>query len=380
MSTAMGVAPISPALLAGISSSFDHAPWAVIELSSETRIVRYANPTFCRLIGKDHDEVIGRPFDGLASATDQCLSLLERVYRTGAPASFTAEGQAAPYPLLFSYSLWPVKADGQTAGVIIQVNETGPLHETRQAISQALLLGALRQHELVEAADWANAQLQTEIGERKRLEQDARMMTKEVTHRLKNNLQVIAALITSEIRRTPEPWVEGYRAMRNRIVAIAQLYDLISQSGRGHTVGLDFYLTKIAKSLAASLLGENSGIRIAVEAQAMEIDAERAVPLGLLVNELTTNAVKHAFPGGMGLVTVGVRRLGDEIELTVADDGIGKPAPGEGGTSDKHGTDYVAIFVHQLDGALVEAPAPDGGTTFRIRFPVAPARSASASH
>ena len=57
-------------------------------------------------------------------------------------------------------------ADGRTAGVMIQVNETGPLHETRQAISQALLLGALRQDELIEAADAANVQLQTEISER----------------------------------------------------------------------------------------------------------------------------------------------------------------------------------------------------------------------
>ncbi|UTP41462.1 PAS domain-containing protein [Phenylobacterium sp. LH3H17] len=356
--------------IGALSSSFDHAPWAVTELSGETHIVRYANPAFCRLIGKSNDEVIGRPFDGLAPQTDECLTLLDRVYSTGTAASYTAEEQAAPCPLFFSYTLWPVKADGRTAGVMIQVTETGPLHETRQAISQALLLGALRQHELVEAADSANVELQAEIGERRQLERDANMLTNEVSHRVKNNLQVVVALLANEIRRTPAPWVQGYQAMQHRIMAIAHLYDLMSQSSRGHTVALDTYLTEIAKSLSASLLGDTSGIRIAVEAEALEIDSERAVPFGLLVNELGTNAVKHAFPGGVGLVTLAVRRIGNEGELSVTDDGIGLPAQGQTSTPGKHGADYVAIFVRQLRGVLVRSGAPGVGTTVSIRFPL----------
>jgi two-component sensor histidine kinase len=361
---------MSASSLADLSSSFDHAPWAVIASSGEAHIVRYANPAFCRLIDKAQDEVIGRPFDGLAPQTDEWLARLDRVYRTGAAATYTAEEQAAPRPLFYSYTLWPVMADGRTAGVMIQVNETGPLHETRQAISQALLLGALRQHERIEAADSANVQLQTEISERKQLEHDAKMLTKEVSHRVKNNLQVIVALVANEIKRTPEPWVLGYEAMQDRIVAIARLYDLISQSSHGHTVALEAYLREIAKTLSASLLGDTSGIRIAVETEALEIDSERAVPFGLLVNELGTNAVKHAFPGGVGLVTLAVRRIEDEIELTVADDGIGMAAQHQASTPGKHGSDYVTIFVRQLRGAIVRWGAPGVGTTVTIRFPL----------
>jgi len=373
MSSSNATNPMSASSLAELSSSFDHAPWAVIASSGEAHIVRYANPAFCRLIDKVQDEVIGRSFDGLLPQTDECLALLDRVYRTGEVASYTAEEQAAPLPLLFSYTLWPVMAHGRTAGVMIKVNETGPLHETRQAISQALLLGALRQHELVEAAGSANVQLQTEISERKQLEHDANMLTREVSHRIKNNLQVIVALIANEIKRTPEPWVKGYEAMQDRIVAIAHLYDLMSQSSRGHVVALDAYLTEIAKSLSASLLGDSSGIRIAVEAETLEIDSERAVPFGLLVNELGTNAVKHAFPGGVGLVTLTARRIGNEIELGVTDDGIGLAAQGQTSKPGKHGSDYVAIFVRQLRGAIVRSGAPDGGTTVRIRFPLSAA-------
>src|SRR5690606_20509338 len=117
-------------------------------------------------------------------------------------------------------------------GVMIQVNETGALHETRQAISQALLLGALRQDELIEAADSANVQLQIGISESRQRENDAKMLMNEVAHRVKNNLAVVAALIGNEIRRTPAPWVQGYRAMQDRILAIAKLYDVMSQSSR----------------------------------------------------------------------------------------------------------------------------------------------------
>ncbi|WP_421932320.1 histidine kinase dimerization/phosphoacceptor domain -containing protein [Phenylobacterium sp.] len=365
--------------IADLSGSFDIAPWAVTELSGETHIVRYANPAFCRLIGKAHDEVIGRPFDGLAPKTDECLTLLDRVYRTGAAESYTAAEKAAPLPLFFSYTLWPVVADGRTAGVMIQVNETGPLHETRKAISEALLLGALRQDELIEAANSANAQLQAEVQERQRREEDAKALTKEVWHRVKNNLQIVVALLANEIKRTPEPWVQGYLAMQDRISAIARLYDLISQSTLGQTVPIGAYLEEVAATLSTSLLGDSSGIRIVVEAEALEIDSERAVPFGLLVNELATNAIKHAFPAGVGLVTLAAHRTGNEIELSVTDDGIGMPAPGQGSTPGKHGSDYVAIFVRQLGGALVRSGAPGAGTSVTIRFPLSFGAAGSAN-
>ncbi len=372
MSTSQAPAPDLPSLLETCSGYFDLAPWAVTEVSGESHVVRYANAAFCQLIDRSRDAVIGRPLDSFLPPFDACLTHLDRVFRTGVAASYTADEQTTPCPLLYSYSLWPVTADGRTAGVIIQVNETGPIHETRQAISQALLLGALRQDELIRAADLANARLQSEIRERMQRETDARLLANEIAHRVKNNLQIVVALISNEIRRTPAPCVHGYRAMQDRILAIAQLYDLISDTGRDRTVVLADYLKEISKSLSSSLLGGASGIRIVVEAEAMEIDAARAVPFGLLVNELTTNAVKHAFPDGNGLVTLSLRRLGDEVELMVTDDGIGMTIRDTDRLSEKHGSDYVTIFVRQLHGTLVRTGAPGVGTSHRIVFPLAP--------
>src|SRR3984893_9261495 len=208
-----------------------------------------------------------------------------------------------------------------------------------------------------------------DITDRKQRERDALSLTNEISHRIKNNLQLIVGLIAYEARSMAQPYVQGYNAMQARIGAIAQLYDLISQSSHGQTVAVDAYLREIAKTMSASLLGNTSGIKIEVKAEALHIDPDRAVPFGLLVNELATNAIKHAFPHGSGRVVLGVKQVGDQIELTVADDGVGMKDRDSAKSPEKRGSDYVAIFVRQLGGAVVPSRSEETGTIVRIRLP-----------
>jgi len=121
--------------------------------------------------------------------------------------------------------------------------------------------------------------------------------------------------------------------------------------------------------MRASLLGDTSGIVIEIAAEALDIDPERAVPFGLLVNELATNAIKHAFPGGSGKIVLSVERAGDQIELSVADDGIGMTKSDMAKSQENRGSDYVAIFVRQLGGTIVPTPVTEAGTVVRIRLP-----------
>ena len=153
-----------------------------------------------------------------------------------------------------------------------------------------------------------------DITDRKQRERDAEMLTNEISHRIKNNLQVIVSLITCEASGAPAHCVAGYMAMQARISAIAHLYDLISQSSHGGTVAVDAYLREIATALSASLIGDRSAIKIEVTAAPLEIDPDHAVPFGLLVNELATNAIKHAFPRGSGNVMLSVEKNADKIE------------------------------------------------------------------
>jgi two-component sensor histidine kinase len=110
-----------------------------------------------------------------------------------------------------------------------------------------------------------------------------------------------------------------------------------------------------------------SGIKIEVKAEPLEIDPDRA---GFLVNELATNAIKHAFPHGTGHLMLSVEKIGDQIELIVADDGVGMKGVGNAKVPEKRGSDYVAIFVRQLGGTIATS-APEGtGTIVRIRLPL----------
>jgi two-component sensor histidine kinase len=261
-------------------------------------------------------------------------------------------------------------ANERTVGVVIQLMETAPVHERTLAMNEALMLGSLRLHEITADVAALNIQLKAEISEREQRERDALMLTNEVAHRIKNNLQIIVNLIEHEVRSAAAPCVAGFRAMEARIGAIAELYDLISQGSDGETIAVDAYLGEIARTMSQSLLGGTSGIKIEVEAEALNLDSVRAAPFGLLVNELGTNAIKHAFPGGAGRVLLCAMRIGEQMELTVVDNGVGMKDKYSEQFSQKHGSDYVAIFVRQLDGTISISASEGTGTTVRVLLPL----------
>ena len=332
--------------------------------------VRYINPAFRRLVDKTSGELLERPLATILQGMDGVLALLDRVYRTGKPECHMEQKFPVLGSSLSSHMAWPLMADGRPVGVMIQVIEASPLHEKTVAMNEALMLGSLRQHELTAVADASNIHLQEEILEREQRERDALMLTREVSHRIKNSLQIIVALIAHEIRKAAEPCVQGYTAIQTRILAISELYGLMSRSSRGPTVTVGAYLGEIVRVISESLLGDASGITIEVKADALDIDPDRAVPFGLLANELVTNAIRHAFPDGTGRVVLTVERTGDRIEFTVADDGVGPMDQRPTNIANTHGNDYVAIFVRQLGGTIAVLGQKGTGTTVRIQLPL----------
>jgi two-component sensor histidine kinase len=366
----MRMPPATMVLSERSGGCFDHSPFPIVVVEGTAHIVRYANPAFCRLTDKAPDILVGKSFRAMLPNTDECLALLDRVYRTGQPENYTKLNPSDPDPALSCYAMWPLMTNGRVAGIAIQVVETAPPHERTLAMNEALMLGSLRLHEITADVAALNIRLHAEIGEREQRERDALMLTNELSHRIKNNLQIIVALIAHEAKSAAAPCVEGYRVMQARIGAIAELYDLISQTGEGQTIALDAYLQEIARSMSESLLESTSGIKIEVRAEALEIDSGRAVPLGLLVNELGTNAIKHAFPHGTGRILLSAEKVGGEIELTVADDGVGMKHKYSVQISEKHGADYVAIFVRQIGGTIAVSGAGGTGTIVRIRLPL----------
>jgi two-component sensor histidine kinase len=344
----------------------------MVAVEGATDIVRYANPAFCRLADRTSAELVGTPFCAMMPDPEECKALLDRIYRTGEPETYTKMTSTDPDPnaALSCYAMWPVMANEHAVGVAIQVIETAPADERTLAMNEALMLGSLRLHEVTADVASLNVQLHKEIDEREQRERDALLLTKEIAHRVKNSLQITVALIALEAKSAAAPCVGGYRAMQARIGAIADLYDLISQASDGETIALDAYLKEIARTMSESLLESTSGIKIEVKAEALTIDPVRAVPFGLLVNELATNAIKHAFPHGKGRILLSAERVGEQIELTVADDGVGMKDKYLARISEKHGSDYVAIFVRQIGGTIAISTAARSGTIARVRLPL----------
>ena len=352
------------------SGYFDRSPFPMVTVEGATHIVRYVNPAFCRLTHKAPEELSGTSLCTLLPDLDGCLALLDRIYRTGQSESYAKLNASGPGAVIACYAMWPVMANGHVAAIAIQVVETASPHERTLAMNEALMLGSLRLHEVTADVTSLNIRLHAEIAERELRERDALMLTNELAHRIKNNLQIIVALIAHEAKSAAAPCVEGYRAMQARIGAIAELYDLISQTSDGEAIALDAYLLEIARTMSESLLESTSDIKIEVKAGALEIDEVRAIPLGLLVNELATNAIKHAFPHGTGHIVLSAERDGDQIELTVADDGAGMKEKYAALINEKHGSDYVAIFVRQMGGTIAMTSAGGTGTVVKIRFPL----------
>ncbi|NTV09613.1 MAG: PAS domain S-box protein [Zoogloea sp.] len=204
--------------------------------------------------------------------------------------------------------------------------------------------------------------------ERALLEKTA--LLNEVHHRVKNNLQVISSLLNLQARHATEEARAVLSESQGRVKAMALIHQLLYERNDFSRVDLGFYLQRLCSLLRESLSVDSGRIKLCVEVDrgGVALDLQRAVPCGLLVNELVANAMKHAFPGHRrGKVTVRLQREEDgRGRITVADDGVGLPPGLEFSSSRSLGFQLVPLLVDQIGGELVLTREP--GTTFEIRF------------
>ncbi|HUX42707.1 MAG TPA: histidine kinase dimerization/phosphoacceptor domain -containing protein [Rectinemataceae bacterium] len=193
----------------------------------------------------------------------------------------------------------------------------------------------------------------------------------ELHHRVKNNLQMIASFISIQSGLIES---EGHRALLEeldrRIESIAAAHERLNgHADPGAGVDLALYLRDICEDFKAAFIGLDAKVSLELELEHLSADIAKAVPLGLILNELLTNAHKYAFPGeSSGKVAIGLRREGGEGVLTVEDSGIGFAAsedPGRRGGG--FGTQLVHGLADQLGGAAELASSP-GRTIWTLRF------------
>jgi PAS domain S-box-containing protein len=177
------------------------------------------------------------------------------------------------------------------------------------------------------------------------------MLLQELTHRVKNSLQIIAAMVSIEARSQSGEGKAALERVSHRINALGQLYSKLSKGNTVEAVDAATYLDELCRDLIESVHEEGgTSIELKTDIESELLPTDRAIPIGLIVNELVTNAVKYAFPGDTrGSVLVTLKRVPGELRLTVADDGQGlDPRRADSGLGGR----LVEGFTQQLGGQL----------------------------
>src|SRR6185436_2547889 len=107
----------------------ESAPQPMAMVEGASHVVRYVNPAFCRLIDKSREQLVGKSFRQMLPEQDECVALLDRVFRTGKPETHTEQEHSTPHPIFWSYAMWPVIENERPVGATIQVTETSQFHE-----------------------------------------------------------------------------------------------------------------------------------------------------------------------------------------------------------------------------------------------------------
>jgi two-component sensor histidine kinase len=229
----------------------------------------------------------------------------------------------------------------------------------------------------------ANATLKQEVAERRRAEDALRVLLeekvvllREIHHRVKNNLQVISSLISLQQQAAEHPVTkELLRETRGRVQSMARIHEKLYQARNVAEVDFGEYVRTVTRELLQSYGVRN--VRVDVVADDVHLHVDTAIPCGLIINELVTNALKHGFIGrreGTIKVELATQQSG-MLNLLVADDGVGFDDTVDYRTVRTMGMVIVRSLVAQLSGTMDLRTNP--GTEFMIQFPLHPGQQAN---
>lgn len=178
----------------------------------------------------------------------------------------------------------------------------------------------------------------------------------EIDHRVKNNLQLIASLLQLQSRRIPdEATRQTVRGILERVNAIGAVHRRLFQGGDVQRFAVAEFVRDLAGDLAAA--ARRDDIQLKLDLEPVAVPASSAAPMALVVNELISNSLKHAFPAERpGEVAICIRNVGERFEIIVADNGVGMPAEAPRG----FGTTIVQLLCQQLKAQFTQSDNQPG--------------------
>ncbi|MBA4264287.1 MAG: histidine kinase [Comamonadaceae bacterium] len=325
-----------------LGQAFDNIPVAMIVVNAQGEIVRL-NRLAESAFGYSASELEGRPVEVLIPARYHGR-------HTGYRHGFMAETK--PRPMGAGRDLSGLRKDGSEFPVEIGINpvETG---EGPMVLSVILDLSERKQSE----RRIQDALLQKDV------------LLKEVHHRVKNNLQVIHSLLDLQALKIEDEGMLGMlRDSQNRIRSMSMIHQTLYQSQDFVQVEFDQFLGGLLPRLMESYASTAGHVTIEVQAKDVKLPINEAIPCGLIVNELVSNALKHGFSGGRrGSIQVAVRQTETKhIEMSVSNDGHPIPEGLDLERTGSLGLQLVQLLTQQLRGVL--STQRDQTTCFTLRF------------
>jgi PAS domain S-box-containing protein len=322
----------------------EFAPSAMVMVDASGRICM-VNIQAEKMFGYSRAELIGLPLETLVP---------ERFRRshTGLRATFYAN--ASSRPMGAGRDLYAVRKDGSEIPVEIGLNPV-ETEEGTMVLSTILDISDRKQKE---------ESIQAALNEKD-------VLLGEIHHRVKNNLQIVCSLLDLQSARIKDPAAaEMLRDSQNRVRTMALIHRTLYQSNDFARVDFANFLDSLAPTLVSSYGMGPSRVNLTIDAVEVLLPLNAAIPCGLVVNELISNALKHAFPQGrQGEISIRLAIEGDDtVILSVSDDGAGIPDHIDIAQADSLGLQLVSHLTDQLGGELsVHRRAP---TRFLLRFPM----------
>jgi PAS domain S-box-containing protein len=311
----------------------------------EDGIIVYANPKFEQMLGYDVDELNNQHISIINYESDQISA---REINQKITQSVMQYGEA-------TYKVQNVKKDGTL--IWCRATTSRFVHPDYGNVMVAVQQDITEQKQM---EDQLKASLQ-----------EKEVLLKEIHHRVKNNLQIVDGLLKMQSRRiTNAEALSALQDSQSRIASIALIHEKLYSSNELANIDFARYISELTASLFESYNIGSNPVNLSIEVSPISLEIETAIPCGLIINELVSNSLKHAFPQEQaGEIQIKFHQSNDSaLVLIVQDNGIGLPENLDIQKTRSIGMTLIQGLVDQLEGTLeIERKQ---GTIFRISFPV----------
>lgn len=323
-----------------LETIINSSPFAIFDLNPAGEVKSVWNPAAERIYGWNREDVIGKALPSAPSEEYEGREVINERVLSG--------------EVINEIELKGVRKDGSLFDILMGA---APLYN-----SQGKIEGVMSASVDITAMVEAEKQIKASLKEKE-------VLLREVHHRVKNNLQIISSLMSLQSRYVKDKTaLKMFRESKNRVRAMSLIHEQLYQSPDLNQISFGDYIERIAQQLFRFYEADVNGVQLEINVDELFLNLDTSIPLGLIVNELVSNSLKHAFPDDRsGKVSIRLLTQDQKNVLTVADDGIGLASDFDiSNNTDSLGLHIVQTLTLQLRGTLDIKKSP--GAEFKITF------------